>query len=97
VESGKDCAQAQARTLVLRGRPRAYHVHLVETDGALWRDYLGFRDYLREHAEAARRFAELKRSLAARFPRDREAYMNAKSPFVQELLRLAIPSPSGPG
>ena len=40
-----------------RGHPRAYHVHLVEEGGPLWRDYLFFRDYLRADPEAARRFA----------------------------------------
>jgi GrpB-like predicted nucleotidyltransferase (UPF0157 family) len=41
------------------------------------------------HAEAARQFANLKRVLATRFSQDREAYMNAKSSHVQEILRLA--------
>jgi GrpB-like predicted nucleotidyltransferase (UPF0157 family) len=65
-------------------------VHLVEEGGPLWRDYLAFRDYLRAHAEGARRFADVKRTLAARFPRDREAYIHAKSPHVEEILRLAL-------
>ena len=72
-----------------RGQPRAYHVHLVEEGGPLWRDYIAFRDYLRVHREAAGQLADLKRVLAARFPQDREAYMIAKSPHVQEILRLA--------
>ena len=72
-----------------RGQPRSYHVHLVEVDGPLWRDYLAFRDYLRADTEAACRFADLKRVLAARFSRDRDAYMNAKSLRVEEILRLA--------
>ena len=72
-----------------RGQPRAYHVHLVEEGDRLWRDYLVFRDYLRAHAEAARRFAGVKRELSVRFAHDREAYMNAKSQYVQEILRLA--------
>jgi GrpB-like predicted nucleotidyltransferase (UPF0157 family) len=72
-----------------RGQPRAYHVHLVEEAGPLWRDFLAFRDYLRAHAEDARRFAELKRRLAARFPHDREGYMDAKSSYVADILRLA--------
>jgi GrpB-like predicted nucleotidyltransferase (UPF0157 family) len=62
---------------------------MVEEGGPLWRDYLAFRDYLRAHAEAAHQFAHLKRVLAARFARDREAYMNAKSSHVQEILCLA--------
>jgi GrpB-like predicted nucleotidyltransferase (UPF0157 family) len=81
------------RELFCRGQPRAYHLHLVEEGGPLWHDYLVFRDYLRTHAEAARRYADLKRVLAARFSRDREAYVKAKSSHVQEILRLA----SAPG
>jgi GrpB-like predicted nucleotidyltransferase (UPF0157 family) len=77
------------RQFFCRGHPRAYHVHLVEEDGPLWRDYVAFRDYLRAHAEAARQFADLKRVLAARFSQDREGYTNAKSSHVQEVLRLA--------
>jgi GrpB-like predicted nucleotidyltransferase (UPF0157 family) len=77
------------RQFFRRGHPRAYHVHLVEEGGPLWRDYLAFRDYVRAHADVARRFAALKRGLAASFPRDREAYINAKSPHVEEILRSA--------
>jgi GrpB-like predicted nucleotidyltransferase (UPF0157 family) len=76
-----------------RGRPRAYHLHLVEDDSPMWREYLAFRDYLRARPDAARQFSVLKRTLAARFPRDREAYLNAKSAGVQEILRLAIGVP----
>jgi GrpB-like predicted nucleotidyltransferase (UPF0157 family) len=72
-----------------RGEPRAFHVHLVEEGGRLWRDFLAFRDHLRAHAAARRQFAGVKRVLAARFPEDREAYMKAKSSYVQEILRLA--------
>ena len=77
------------REFFRRGDPRAYHVHLVEEGGPLWREYLGFRDYLRTHHDAARRLAHVKRGLAAQFANDREAYINAKSPHVEEILRLA--------
>jgi GrpB-like predicted nucleotidyltransferase (UPF0157 family) len=84
------------REFFRRGRPRAYHVHLVEHGGRLWREYLAFRDYLRAHPEAAAAFALRKRELAARFPADREAYLEAKAPFVLEILRLAESgAPSG--
>ena len=72
-----------------RGTPRALHIHLVEHGGSLWHDYLAFRDYLRGHVDAAREFAHVKRELAARFSRDREAYMTAKSSHVLGILRLA--------
>lgn len=77
------------REFFCRGRPRAYHVHLVEDGGRLWRDYLAFRDYLSAHAEEARRFATSKHTLAERFSRDREGYVDAKAGYVQEILELA--------
>jgi GrpB-like predicted nucleotidyltransferase (UPF0157 family) len=78
------------REFFRRGRPRAYHLHLVEEGGPLWRDYLAFRDYLRAHPESARRFAALKRALATQFPHDRGAYIDAKTVPVQEILRRAM-------
>jgi hypothetical protein len=38
----------------------------------------------------------VKRVLAERFSRDREAYVEAKSPHVQEILRRAAGVPSAP-
>jgi GrpB-like predicted nucleotidyltransferase (UPF0157 family) len=77
------------REFFCKGVPRTHHLHLVEEDGLLWREYIAFRDYLRGHADTARQFADVKRILAARFARDREAYMRAKSAHVEEILRLA--------
>lgn len=74
-----------------RGQPRAYHIHLVERDGPLWHAYVAFRDYLRANPEAAHQYAELKRTLAVRFPRDREAYLEGKSAFVADAIRQANP------
>ena len=77
------------REFFRRGEPRAHHIHLVEVNGPLWRDYLAFRDYLRAHPDAAGQFADLKRALAARFARDREAYISGTTAAVREILRLA--------
>ena len=76
-----------------RGQPRAYHIHLVEEDGELWRQYLAFRDHLRADPTAARRYGELKEALAARFPHDRESYINGKSEFVRGVLSCALGQP----
>jgi GrpB-like predicted nucleotidyltransferase (UPF0157 family) len=84
------------REFFRRGLPRAYHLHLVEAGGPRWRDFLAFRDGLRRNAEAARRFAEAKRALAARFPRDRESYTTAKSALVEEVLRATPRAGDGP-
>src|SRR5262249_53685003 len=46
--------------------PHTHHVHVVEAGGEEERRTLAFRDYLRQHPEAARQYAELKHDLAAR-------------------------------
>jgi GrpB-like predicted nucleotidyltransferase (UPF0157 family) len=69
-----------------RGQPRAYHIHLVEEGGTLWRQYLAFRDRLRSDAAAARGYDALKRQLARDYPRDRESYISGKAGFVREIL-----------
>ncbi len=60
---------------------RVFHLH-VRPSGD-W-DQLYFRDYLRENADVAAQYAELKRSLAAEHERDRDAYTAAKGDFVRE-------------
>ena len=73
--------------------PHTHHVHLVEAGGEEERRTLAFRDYLRDHPAAARRYETLKHSLAERFggadAESREAYARAKSEFVEEIVALA--------
>jgi GrpB-like predicted nucleotidyltransferase (UPF0157 family) len=73
--------------------PHTHHVHVVELGGAEEQRTLAFRDYLRSHPRAARRYEELKLDLANRFagvdPESREAYARAKSQFVEETLAIA--------
>lgn len=64
------------------------NVHIVELRGALWRDNLTFRDFLRSHPEAAREYASAKRSAAERTGHLR-AYSAAKSATVLALLDRA--------
>jgi GrpB-like predicted nucleotidyltransferase (UPF0157 family) len=77
------------RDFFRRGTPRSYHLHLVETGSGFWRDHLTFRDYLRAHPERSAAYGALKVALAERYPRDREAYIEGKTAFVVETLRLA--------
>jgi GrpB-like predicted nucleotidyltransferase (UPF0157 family) len=61
---------------------RTHHLHLIPVDSRRFHDELAFRDQLRSDAELAERYAALKRELAARYPRDREAYTDGKSTFI---------------
>jgi GrpB-like predicted nucleotidyltransferase (UPF0157 family) len=68
---------------------RTHHLHLVPLDSPLWRSQLAFRDYLRRHPGVAREYAVLKRDLARRHRFDREAYTDAKGPFIMRVRKLA--------
>jgi GrpB-like predicted nucleotidyltransferase (UPF0157 family) len=48
-----------------------------------------FRDYLRAHPEEAETYERLKRRLAAEHQTDREAYTDAKSAYVESVMRKA--------
>jgi GrpB-like predicted nucleotidyltransferase (UPF0157 family) len=71
------------------GSRRSHHVHVTEPDGEMWQR-LAFRDYLRAHPEEVRTYERLKRRLAAEHPTDREAYTDAKSAYVESVMRKAM-------
>jgi len=68
---------------------RTHHLHLVPFRSQLWTERLAFRDYLRAHPQVASEYAQLKCQLAERHRFDREAYTDAKSPFIQCVLNAA--------
>lgn len=65
---------------------RTHHLHLVPVGTQRYSDELYFCDRLRADPDLARRYANLKRSLAYRFKHDREAYTQAKTTFIDEVL-----------
>lgn len=73
--------------------PSTHHVHLCEAAGEQEWKHLAFRNYLREHPQAAREYETLKRELArvhdGGTPQSMEAYSLAKSEFVANVLRAA--------
>ena len=74
------------RDFFRRGQPRAYHIHLVEFRGPFWREHLAFRDALRADNAIRDGYSALKLGLAQRFPRDREAYIEGKSGFIEKIV-----------
>lgn len=65
---------------------RTHHLHLVPFRSPLWLERIAFRDYLRTHSEMAAEYADLKRQLAKKYRFDREAYTDAKGPFIRRTL-----------
>ena len=80
------------REFFRRGNPRAYHLHLTAVDSPFWLNHITFRNRLRTDDTLRDAYAALKHDLAARFPRDREAYIAAKEPFVTKVLSLSTDS-----
>jgi GrpB-like predicted nucleotidyltransferase (UPF0157 family) len=69
---------------------RTHQVHLVDrSDAGFWDRHVLFRDHLRAHPEAAEAYARLKHELSGRLREDREAYTEAKTGFIHEIVRRA--------
>ncbi len=69
---------------------RTHHLHLVPPQSPLWAECVAFRDYLRRSADTCAEYAALKTSLAERYRFDREAYTEAKGPFLRRIVDRAL-------
>jgi GrpB-like predicted nucleotidyltransferase (UPF0157 family) len=65
---------------------RTHHLHLVPFGSRAWCETLAFRDCLRSQPALAAEYASLKQQLAALHRFDREAYTDAKAPFIARVL-----------
>ena len=70
------------------------HVHMYTPGEGQWGDHIAFRDYPRAHDEERDEYVALRRALAERHAHDGVAYTDAKSDFVQRILRLACNAPT---
>lgn len=68
---------------------RRTHLHVRAAGSPAERSTLLLRDYLRANAAEAKAYAELKQDLAVRCRHDREAYVEAKAPFLANALQRA--------
>jgi GrpB-like predicted nucleotidyltransferase (UPF0157 family) len=69
-----------------RGSVRTHLVHVVEHGGSAWQRALSFRDRLRGDGTLAAAYADLKATLADRYPADRASYTAAKAEFIERAL-----------
>ena len=69
---------------------RTHHLHLVPLGSRTWVERLAFRDALRQNPALAQEYAALKHRLAKDFANDRDAYTDAKAPFIQNAIRMQI-------
>ena len=80
----------------LRQALAPHHLYVVPPDSPVLADHRDFKDFMLIHPEWVDRLNTLKWQLTARFPDDREAYQQAKSPMVEEILRLARAGDTAP-
>lgn len=82
-----DAGTDGGQVFVLETRPwhRIAHLHVVEYDGAQWRNYLRLRDLLRRSADAREKYEAVKLRLAADGV-DRKTYTIGKTDVVSMLL-----------
>jgi GrpB-like predicted nucleotidyltransferase (UPF0157 family) len=66
-----------------------HHLYVFPSSSPEYARQISFRDYLRTHPADARRYASLKRERAREFGDDREAYTQAKSEFIGDIVRRA--------
>lgn len=79
----------KAKLFLVKGLPpaphRTHHLH-IHADRTEVDRHLAFRDALRRDTALRDQYAALKRGLAKRFRHDRDAYSNAKTAFVDEVV-----------
>ena len=66
---------------------RTHQIHMVEIDSDFWKRHLAFRDKLRSNKTASDDYAALKKDLAEKFTNDRKGYTNAKTEFIENILK----------
>ena len=62
-----------------------HHLYVCPKDSAELRRHIAFRDYLRSHPEAVKKYSAVKEKAAELFPNDIDGYIKYKSPCIEEL------------
>ena len=65
---------------------RTHHIHIVSSENPQWKNYLIFRELLKEKKDLREQYLQLKQVLQERFPFDRKRYTAAKSQFIQKFI-----------
>ena len=76
---------------------RTHHLHLIPVGTPQWLRPIAFRDYLAAHGDVAGQYEALKRRLADEHRLDREAYTQAKRPFIDRITDIALETGHGSG
>lgn len=64
---------------------RKHHLYVCPRDSRELKRHLTFRDYLRSHPEAVKRYGQIKEQCAKLYPEDIDGYIAWKTPCIEEL------------
>ena len=65
-----------------------HHLYVCPQSSEELRRHNTFRDFLRENAEAARKYSSVKETAARLYPNDIDKYIEYKSPCIEELYKM---------
>ena len=69
--------------------PQRYHLHLCTNNSDEFEKNVRFCNYLQNHPDAVREYAQVKREACKVASQSKEAYLSIKNPFIQKILHLA--------
>ena len=78
------------RHFFIKGKPRAFHLHLVDDTTNHWRSWISFREALRGDPELCQTYQRLKHDLAHTYRFQPAQYSEAKSEFINAVVRKLI-------
>ena len=64
-------------------------IHVMEIKSERYQNTIIFRNYLRSHKEALKKYEDLKKVLAEKYADNRKMYTSSKNEFIQEVLKEA--------
>jgi len=67
---------------------RRYHLYLTYPQSKEWKDFLSFRDYLKQHLEEMKHYAELKKKALEEAKGDGEKYRKFKESIFAKILKF---------
>ncbi len=72
------------------GSERTHHIHFYGIDNPEIDRHLAFRNYLRTHPDALKKYGDLKKELSQRFPDNIDAYIRGKEQLISKIQKKAV-------
>lgn len=69
---------------------RKYHIHIRGPKSQWLKEAIAFRDYLRNHPEDVKRYADIKKKAAEMAAEDKDKYLVIKGPIIDDILKKAL-------